>query len=90
MTPRDWMALALRVLGVWFATQAVLAVARLMGVFVQFASMLIGSDGPGLTVFVGAMLQFLAYSAIAAVLLVFTDAIVARLYPEETPPPPLR
>lgn len=90
MTPRDWMTLALKVLGIWFATRAVLAVVELMTVFVQVASMLVGSHAPGLMIFIGAMLQFLAYSAITAVLLVFTDNIVERLYPEKTPEPPLR
>jgi hypothetical protein len=77
-------------MGVWLAAQAVLAVAQLMAVFVGVVSMLMGSGGPGLAGFAAAMLQFLAYSATAAVLLVFTDTIVARLYPEETPPPPMR
>jgi hypothetical protein len=90
MTPRDWMALALKILGVWFAVRAVLAVVDLMAVFVQVVSMLAGSHAPGLMVFISAMLHFLAYAGITAVLLVFTDTIVARLYPEETPTPPLR
>jgi len=90
MTSRDWMAFVLKILGVWFATRAILALVGLMAVVVQVASMVVGFPGPGLMDFVSAMLHFLAYAAITAVLLVFTDQIVERLYPESTPAPPMR
>jgi hypothetical protein len=84
MAARDWMNLALRILGVWFAALAFGAIVDLLGTFLYSLSFLIRFQGAEFATVLarvgGPVLQILKYGLPAAALLVFTEQITERLY----------
>ena len=91
MMARDWMTLALRVIGVWLAVLTFAAIVDVLAAVLYLFFLLIRFGGSDFTVTVGRLglplLAVLKYGAPAAVLLVFTAQITQRLYVDDSKTP---
>ncbi len=89
MAPRDWMTLALRVMGVWFAIRAFVAITNLivtsMYVFSIFVRVRGNLSKEMLYPFGPPLLEVLTNAAVAAVLLFLAVKITDYLYRENPP-----
>ncbi len=89
MTSRDWMTLALRVLGVWFAVLTFVAVLDVLTTFFHVSYLLArssGSFGSILGLIGGSLINVLKFGAPAGVLLMFTTRITDHFYAEGDEP----
>jgi hypothetical protein len=87
MTPRDWMTLALRVMGVWFVIRAFVAIVNLIIPFMYVFSIFVrvrGNLSKEMLYPLGPpLLEILTNAAVAAVLLFFAVKITDYLYREQ-------
>ena len=84
MNPREWMTLALRILGVWFAVLTFAAILSLLAAFLSVFFSLIRLGGSDFAATVGrlggSLLAVFQHGVPAALLLLFATQVTERIF----------